>query len=174
MSSSNSFGGGGPLAVGLASGLLGLATILLALRAYTSIRLVGRTTSWDLLWISIAYVILSSNFAVVSTRLIRNSAIGNRSHCARLPRAVHSLRHWQPLDGGGSQTSRPGLSVRLVLQHLHHHVERVWKTCHPRHLAPYSRANQQDQALDPLFRGGLNHDPEHQSKRPCVVPVQAY
>ena len=53
--SSNSYGGGGPLAVGVASALLGLATILLVLRAYTSFQLVRRPT-WDLLWIFVAYV----------------------------------------------------------------------------------------------------------------------
>lgn len=52
---SNSFGGGGPLAVGVASALMGLATILLALRAYTSFQL-ARRTNWDLLWVLIAYV----------------------------------------------------------------------------------------------------------------------
>jgi len=52
---SNSFGGGGPLAVGVASALLGFATILLALRAYTSFQLARRPT-WDLLYIFVAYV----------------------------------------------------------------------------------------------------------------------
>ena len=52
---SNSFGGGGPLAVGVASGLMGLTTILLALRVYTNVCVVRRT-SWDLLWVFVAYV----------------------------------------------------------------------------------------------------------------------
>ncbi len=174
MPSFDSFGGGGPLAVALASALLGLTTVLLALRAYTSFRLVERMT-WDFLWVSIAYVPLSSLSScrsIISAYQNRGDTVAGY-HCPRLPRALHSLRHWKPLDRGRSHTSCDRLPVRLDLQHLHHRVERVWETCYPRHLAPHSRENPQNQALDPLFRGCIDHASERQSKHHCVVPVQA-
>jgi len=54
----SSYGGGGPLAVGVGSALFALSTILLALRVYTNVRLVKRA-SWDLVWIFVAYVCIS-------------------------------------------------------------------------------------------------------------------
>ena len=168
--SSNSYGGGGPLAVGVASALMGLATILLALRAYTSFQIIRRPT-WDLLWIFTAYVSLFRPRGMEHCLSDVDTATG--SPRANISDPNHSLWHRKPLGRGGSNSSRAGLSVQLDVQHLHHPLHRIRETCHSRYLAPYPRANQQNQALDPVFRWCVNNASEYQPKHHCLVSVQS-